>query len=153
MDKLEKIMEGKMEGKVERNIERTFVIIKPDAVMRNLTGVILMEYESNDLHLLKLKMQNATPEILKQHYAEHVEKSFYPDLEKFMLSGPLVAMVLEGEDAIEKVRRLNGATNPDKAEPQSIRGKYGTTTTINCVHGSDSKTSSQREIEIWFSEK
>lgn len=142
-----------MEKAKSENMEKTFVIIKPDAVKRNLTGVILTEYESNDLHLLKLKMLNATPEILKQHYAEHVEKPFYSDLEQFMLSGPLVAMVLEGEDAIGKVRKLNGATNPENAEPQSIRGKYGKTTTVNCVHGSDSLKSSQREIEIWFSDK
>jgi nucleoside-diphosphate kinase len=98
-------------------------------------------------------MQYATPEILRQHYIEHVEKSFYPDLEKFMLSGPLIAMVLEGEDAIDKVRRLNGATNPENAESKTIRGRFGTSTTVNCVHGSDSVASSQREIAIWFSNK
>ncbi len=142
-----------MEEKKGKNIERTFVIIKPDAVNRNLTGVILTEYESNALHLLRLEMQYATPEILRQHYIEHVEKSFYPDLEKFMLSGPLIAMVLEGEDAIDKVRRLNGATNPENAESKTIRGRFGTSTTVNCVHGSDSVASSQREIAIWFSNK
>ncbi len=138
---------------MNNSTEKTFVIIKPDAVEKNLVGIILSEYESKGLHLLNLKMLNATREILRQHYAEHVEKTFYPDLEKFMMSGPLVALVLEGDHAVEKVRDINGATNPENANPQSIRGRYGATTTINCVHGSDSITSGEREIEIWFSNK
>ena len=130
--------------------EQTLVLIKPDAVERNLIGKILSEYERNGLKVVKMKLLNATNEIAKEHYSEHIEKPFFNDLVEYITSGPLVAFILEGEDAISRVRALNGATNPEDAVDNTIRALYGISLSNNTVHASDSPESAKREIAIWF---
>lgn len=130
--------------------ERTLVLIKPDAVRRGLIGEILSRYERKGLTVVSAELRTATPKVLDQHYAEHVEKGFYPELREFMMTGPLLALVLEGESAIPVVRALNGATDGRKAEPGTIRGDWSLSNQANLVHGSDSAESAAREIEIWF---
>lgn len=132
------------------SLERTLVIIKPDAVRRRLIGEIIKTYEEKGLNIEKLKMLRADDETLKAHYMSHLHKPFYDRLFKFMQSGPVIAMVLNGSNAIEMVRILNGATNPCEAVSGSIRGRFATDVTENCVHSSDSIESAEREIEIWF---
>lgn len=131
-------------------MERTFVMVKPNGVRRNLTGEIIRRYERTGLKIIAMKMILISPELAKKHYQEHVEKDFYPDLETFITSGPVVAMILEGEEAIEVARKLNGATDPVMAVPGSIRGDLGRKKTENIVHGSDSKESAAREINLFF---
>lgn len=131
-------------------MEKTLVIIKPDAVKRGLIGTIIEMYEKKALKIAAMKLQVATDQILNQHYHEHIGKPFYPSLVDFMKSGPLVVMVLEGDGAVEKVRKINGATNPLKAEFGTIRALYAESTTFNCVHGSDSVENGIKESEIWF---
>lgn len=130
--------------------ERTLVLIKPDAVQRGLAGEILSRYERKGLHIAAADLRQADAEILDQHYAEHVEKGFYPELRSFMSSGPLIALVLEGDSAITAVRTLNGSTDGRKAEPGTIRGDLSLSNQENLVHGSDSAESAAREIELWF---
>ncbi len=130
--------------------ERTFVLIKPDAVRRGLTGRILDRYLARGLTLVAMQMRIASPELTDQHYAEHLDKPWYPQLRDFLTSGPLVALVVEGERAIEAVRRLNGATDALAAEPGSIRGDWSVSGRENLVHGSDSPASAIREITLWF---
>lgn len=130
--------------------EQTLVLIKPDAVERNLIGKILSEYERNGLKIVEMKLLNATTEIAKKHYAEHIEKPFFNDLVEYITSGPLVALILEGEDAIRRVRALNGATNPTDASDNTIRALYGISLSNNTVHASDSPESAVKEIAIWF---
>ncbi|WP_027108371.1 nucleoside-diphosphate kinase [Lacticigenium naphthae] len=131
-------------------LERTFVLIKPDAVERNVIGNILSEYERNGLKIVKMKMIEATESIAKKHYAAHIEKSFFSELLAYITSGPLVALILEGEDAITRVRTLNGATNPEKATDNTIRALYGIDKSRNTVHASDSQESAEKEIALWF---
>jgi len=135
-----------------RNMEQTLVIIKPDGVKRALIGRIIERYEVKNLKIRAMKFESATQEILEKHYEEHVGKAFYDDLLTFMKSGPIVVMALYGENAIELVRKINGATDFLKADSGSIRGQYAFCTTENLVHGSDSKASAEREIGIWFPE-
>ncbi|GAA1903843.1 nucleoside-diphosphate kinase [Arthrobacter gandavensis] len=134
--------------------ERTLVLIKPDGVKRNLTGTILGRIEAKGYVLAELKKMNATRELLEEHYAEHVGKPFYEPLVEFMLSGPVVAAVFEGQRVIEGFRSLAGATEPTTAAPGTIRGDFGrdwgTKVQQNLVHGSDSAESAEREIGIWF---
>lgn len=130
--------------------EQTLVLIKPDAVERDLIGKILTEYERNGLEIVEMKLLTATPEIAEQHYAEHIEKPFFDELVEYITSGPLVALVLEGEDAIRRVRALNGATNPEDAVDNTIRALYGISLSNNTVHASDSVESAKKEISIWF---
>lgn len=130
--------------------EQTLVLIKPDAVERNLIGRILTEYERNGLEIVKMKMMTATAEIAEEHYAEHKEKPFFRDLVDYITSGPLIAFVLEGENAINRVRALNGATNPEDAADNTIRALYGISLSNNTVHASDSPKSAEKEIAIWF---
>lgn len=134
--------------------ERTLVLIKPDGVKRNLTGSILGRIEAKGYVLAELKKMNATRELLEEHYAEHVGKPFYEPLVEFMLSGPVVAAVFEGQRVIEGFRSLAGATEPTTAAPGTIRGDFGrdwgTKVQQNLVHGSDSAESAEREIGIWF---
>ena len=134
--------------------ERTLVLIKPDGVKRNLTGAILARIEAKGYTLAELKKMDATRELLEAHYAEHVGKPFYEPLVEFMLSGPVVAAVFEGQRVIEGFRSLAGATEPTAAAPGTIRGDFGrdwgTKVQQNLVHGSDSPESAEREIGIWF---
>ena len=131
-------------------IEQTLVLIKPDAVERNLIGKILSEYERNGLEVVEMKLLNATTEIAEAHYSEHVEKSFFNELVEYITSGPLVAFILKGENAISRVRALNGATNPEDAVDNTIRALYGISLSNNTVHASDSPESAKKEIAIWF---
>ena len=133
-------------------MERTFAMIKPDAVQRGLTGTILARYEAKGLKIAAMKLMNVTEELAKQHYAKHVEKPFFPGLLEFITSGPVVALVLEGNNAVAEVRKMNGATNPLEAACGTIRGDFAQITSRNVVHGSDSVESAEREIAIYFSE-
>lgn len=130
--------------------QRTLVIIKPDAVRRGLTGKILTRYEEKGLKVEAMEMRHVTAELSDAHYAEHFERDFYPPLRDFITSGPLVVAVLSGDEAIEIVRTLNGATDGRKAAPGTIRGDYSTSNRENLVHGSDSTESANREIALWF---
>ena len=134
--------------------ERTLVLVKPDGVSRGLAGAILARVEAKGYQLAELKLLTATRELLEQHYAEHEGKPFYEPLVEFMLSGPVVAAVFEGERVIEGFRSLAGATDPTSAAPGTIRGDFGRDWGLkvqqNLVHGSDSPESAEREIAIWF---
>ncbi|MCC2592587.1 nucleoside-diphosphate kinase [Tessaracoccus sp. OS52] len=130
--------------------EQTFVIIKPDAVASGYVGNILSRYESAGLRIAELDMRTIDGEFSDRHYAEHLERDFYPPLREFMTSGPLIAGILKGEDAVSRVREINGATDPAKAEPGTIRADFATSTRQNCVHGSDSADSAASEIALWF---
>jgi nucleoside-diphosphate kinase len=129
---------------------RTLVLLKPDAVRRGLVGAIVSRYESKGLTIVAMEQRTIDASVADQHYAEHVEKGFYPALRDFVTSGPLVALVLEGDEAVEIVRALNGATDGRKAAPGTIRGDLSISNQQNLVHGSDSPESAEREIAIWF---
>jgi nucleoside-diphosphate kinase len=130
--------------------ERTLLLFKPDAVRRGLLGTLLARFEAKGLSIVALEMRHIDGAKADEHYAEHVERDFYPPLRKFVTSGPLVAAVLEGDEAIEVVRTLNGATDGRKAAPGTIRGDYALSNRENLVHGSDSPESAEREIKLWF---
>lgn len=132
------------------NIERTFVAIKPDAVQRGLMGRIITRFEEKGFKIIAMKMLEVTNEQAASHYAEHVGKPFYPGLIQFITSAPIVAMVVEGIDAIEEVRHIVGATNPDKADVGSIRADFSPLMKCNCIHASDSVDSANREMAIYF---
>ncbi len=134
-------------------MERSLVLIKPDAVRKNLIGKIISIYEGNNLKVIALRMENITKEFASKHYEEHIGKDFYMPLLDFITSGPLCALVLEGENAIERIREINGNTNPEKAKEGTIRKMYASGKTENCVHASDSLDSAKREIELWFGER
>lgn len=131
--------------------EQTLVIIKPDGVKRGLIGRIISMYEDKQLNIKDMRFLTATEDLLAKHYEEHQGKDFYPRLISFMTSGPCLVMVLEGDNAVSLVRKINGATNFLDADCGSIRGKFANHTTHNLVHGSDSTQSAVREIKIWFS--
>jgi nucleoside-diphosphate kinase len=134
--------------------QRSLVLVKPDGVRRGLTGEILRRIEAKGYTLVALDLRTATREVLARHYAEHEGKPFYEPLVEFMLSGPVVAMVLEGERVIEGFRSLAGTTDPTTAAPGTIRGDlgrdWGLAVQQNLVHGSDAPESAAREIGIWF---
>ena len=130
--------------------QRTLVLLKPDAVRRGLAGALLSRYESKGLRIVAMDLRTIDGETADRHYAEHVEKAFYPPLRAFVTSGPSVALVFEGDEAVEVVRALNGATDGRKAAPGSIRGDYSLSNRENLVHGSDSEESAAREIAIFF---
>ena len=130
--------------------ERTLVLLKPDAVARGLIGEIIRRYEAKGLAVAALELRTADVAIAQQHYAEHVGRDYYPTLEEFITSGPLVAVVLEGERAIEAVRSINGTTDSAVAAPGTIRGDLSLFKNRNLVHASDAPESAAREIEIWF---
>ena len=130
--------------------QRTLVLLKPDTVRRGLVGEVLGRFEAKGLRIVAMELRTIDAELADQHYAEHVEKAFYPPLRDFVVSGPMVAMVLEGDEAIEVVRALNGATDGRKAAPGTIRGDLSLSNRENLVHGSDSEESAAREIKIWF---
>jgi nucleoside-diphosphate kinase len=133
-------------------MERTLILVKPDAFARNLSGEIIARFERKGLRLAALKQMTMTTELAEQHYAEHAEKPFFGELTSFITSGPLVAMVLEGDRAIEAARQVIGATDPLKAAPGSIRGDFATEVGQNMVHGSDAPESAAREVALFFPE-
>ncbi len=130
--------------------QRTLVLFKPDAVRRGLVGNILSRFESKGLGIVALELRHIDVEQADAHYAEHVDRDFYPPLREFVTSGPLVAAVLEGDEAIEVVRLINGATDGRKAAPGTIRGDLSVSNRENLVHGSDGEESAAREIALWF---
>ncbi|MBC7593246.1 MAG: nucleoside-diphosphate kinase [Kineosporiaceae bacterium] len=130
--------------------QRTLVLLKPDAVKRGLVGNILARYEAKGLSIVALEQRVIDAALSDRHYADHVDKDFYPPLRDFVTSGPLVAVVFEGDEAIAVVRELNGATDGRKAVPGSIRGDLSLSNRENLVHGSDSEESAAREIALWF---
>jgi nucleoside-diphosphate kinase len=130
--------------------ERTLVLLKPDAIRRGLVGEIIRRYEVKGLSIVTIDWRRIDDAFADRHYAEHVERDFYPPLRDFVTSGPIVAMVLEGDAAIDVVRELNGATDGRKAVPGSIRGDLSLSNRENLVHGSDSADSAKREIALWF---
>ena len=130
--------------------ERTLILVKPDAFARNLTGEIIARFERKGLKLAALKLETLTRATAQQHYAEHDGKPFFGELVEFITSGPLVAMVFEGDSAVEAARQVIGATNPLQSAPGSIRGDFATSIGANMVHGSDSTESATREIGIFF---
>jgi nucleoside-diphosphate kinase len=135
-------------------IERTLILVKPDGVARGLTGEVLRRVEAKGYRVVALEMRMASDELLAEHYAEHAGKPFYQPLVEFMMSGPIVATVAQGERVIEGFRALAGATDPTAAVPGTIRGDlgrdWGQSVQKNIVHGSDSVQSAQREIGLWF---
>ena len=131
-------------------MERTLILVKPDAFARNLTGEIISRFERKGLSLVALALTTITRELAQRHYAEHDGKPFFGELVEFITSGPLVAMVLEGEQAIVAARQVIGATNPLEAATGSIRGDYAVAVGQNMVHGSDSPESSAREVALFF---
>lgn len=131
-------------------VERTLILIKPDAVQRRLTGCILGRLEDKGLKIVGLKLIRITPELAKQHYAEHVSKPFYSGLEEFITSAPVVAACIEGPEAISVVRLMMGPTNGRQAPPGTIRGDYGISRQMNLIHGSDGPEAAKREIQLYF---
>ena len=131
-------------------MERTFILLKPDCVQRGLMGQVLTRFENKGLNCIAIKMLRITPELAKQHYAEHVEKGWYPALEGFIIGGPVVAMVLEGLEAIRVVREMLGATSGLKAAAGTIRGDFSSSRQMNLVHGSDGPEAAAREIALYF---
>lgn len=134
-------------------MERTLIIAKPDAIQRGLIGEIISRFERKGLKLIGIKMSSLDQAMLRSHYAEHVDKSFYKGLEQFMKSSPVVVMAWEGYECVESVRTLVGATNPREASPGSIRGDLAIGTGRNLVHASDSKSSGEAEVASFFSDK
>lgn len=132
-------------------MQQTLVLLKPDCVERRLIGQVIARFEAKGLNIVAMKMLRVTPELSKQHYQEHVEKPFYQGLEDFITAAPIVAMVLEGLDAITVVRNMLGATNGLKAAPGTIRGDFSSSRQMNLVHASDSPESAAREVQLYFS--
>ena len=130
--------------------ERTLVLLKPDTVRRGLVGEVTSRFEAKGLSIVRMELRTIDGELADQHYAEHVERDFYPPLREFVTGGPLVAMVLEGDGAIAVVRALAGATDGRKAAPGTIRGDLSVSNRENLVHGSDAAESAERELAIWF---
>lgn len=133
-------------------MERTLILVKPDAFARSLTGEIIARFERKGLRLAALQQLTMSRELAERHYAEHEGKGFYAELVDFITSGPLVAMVLEGEQAVAAARQVIGATDPLQAAPGSIRGDLATSVGQNMVHGSDSPESAAREVALFFPE-
>jgi nucleoside-diphosphate kinase len=133
-------------------MERSLILLKPDAVERRLIGRLIARFEDKAITIVGLKMLQVTPELSKQHYAEHVEKPFYGGLEQFITSSPVVAMVLEGLDVIRVVREMLGATNGLNAAPGTIRGDFSSSRQMNLVHASDGAEAAAREINLYFNE-
>ncbi len=133
-------------------MEQTLILVKPDAFARNLSGEIITRFERKGLTLAALQLMTMTRELAQRHYAEHEGKPFYEELVQFITSGPIVAMVLEGDQAVEAARQVIGATNPLQASPGSIRGDYAIEVGQNMVHGSDAPESAAREVALFFPE-
>ncbi|WP_068672005.1 nucleoside-diphosphate kinase [Oceanobacillus sp. Castelsardo] len=134
-------------------MEKTFLMVKPDGVQRNLIGEIVSRFESKGYKLAGAKMMSVSQELAEQHYGEHKEKPFFGELVDFITSGPVFAMVWEGENVICTARNMMGKTNPSEASPGTVRGDYGLTVGKNVIHGSDSKDSAEREINLFFNQE
>ncbi len=132
-------------------MERTLVLLKPDCVQRRLMGCMISRFEEKGLDIVAMKLMQVTPELARRHYAEHVKKAWYPQLEEFITASPVVAMILEGPRAVGVVREMVGVTNGLEAAPGTIRGEFGTSQQMNLVHASDGPDSALREMEIFFS--
>jgi len=132
--------------------ERTLVLCKPDAVQRGRVGQIISRFENKGLKIAGMKMLHVDEALAARHYQEHVEKPFYPMLRDFITSSPVIALAIEGDNAVDVVRTLMGTTNPQKAVPGTIRGDFGINLTKNLAHGSDSPASAEREIGLFFDE-
>jgi nucleoside-diphosphate kinase len=133
-------------------VDRTLILVKPDAFARNLTGEILARFERKGLQIVALKLMTMDRSLAEEHYAEHDGKPFFGELVDFITSGPLVAMVLEGHEAVVAARQVIGATNPLEAAPGSIRGDFALEVGQNMVHGSDSNEAAAREVGLFFPE-
>src|SRR6185503_11216586 len=131
-------------------MERTLILLKPDCVQRRLMGRVIARFEDKGLAIIAMKMMRVTPELAKKHYAEHVQKPFYPALESFITGGPIVAAVIEGLEAIRVVREMLGATSGLKAAPGTIRGDFSSSRQMNLVHASDGPDAAKREIDLYF---
>ena len=129
---------------------KTFFMIKPDGVQRNLVGEIISRVEAKGFSITKIKMMTISKELAEQHYGEHKDKPFFNDLVSFITSGPVVAMQVEGENVVLQIRNLMGATNPSESTPGSIRGDLATELDKNVVHGSDSDESAEKELSLFF---
>ncbi len=133
-------------------MERTLVLLKPDCVQRRLMGRVIARFEDKGLRIAAMKLMRMTPELARRHYAEHVAKGWYPELEAFITGGPLVAMVIAGPEAIAVVRSMAGATNGLKAAAGTIRGDFSASQQMNLVHASDGPDSAQRELALFFTD-
>lgn len=133
-------------------MEKTFLMVKPDGVQRNLIGEIVSRFEKKGFRLVAAKLMNVSTELAEEHYGEHKERPFFGELVDFITSGPVFAMVWEGENVISVARQMMGATNPKDAAPGTIRGDFGVNVGKNVIHGSDSPESAVREIGIFFNE-
>jgi nucleoside-diphosphate kinase len=134
-------------------LERTFIAVKPDGVQRGIVGEIIRRFETKGFTLVGLKLLQVSRELAEQHYDVHKERPFFPGLVEFITSGPVVAMVWEGDGVIASARKLIGATNPLNAEPGTIRGDFGVSIGRNLIHGSDAPETAQREIGLWFKDE
>ncbi|TLS35920.1 nucleoside-diphosphate kinase [Pseudalkalibacillus caeni] len=134
-------------------MEKTFLMVKPDGVQRNLVGEIVSRFEKKGFNLVGGKLMTISKDLAETHYGEHKERPFFGELVDFITSGPVFAMVWEGENVIATARTMMGATNPADAAPGTIRGDYGVQVSMNVIHGSDSPESAEREISLFFDEK
>ncbi|NGQ94571.1 nucleoside-diphosphate kinase [Brevibacillus sp. SYP-B805] len=132
-------------------MEKTFIMVKPDGVQRNLIGEIVSRFEKKGFTLVGAKLMNVSRELAEKHYAEHKERPFFGELVDFITSGPVFAMVWQGNNVIATARSMMGKTNPADAAPGTIRGDYAVSVGMNIIHGSDSPESAEREINLWFS--
>lgn len=133
-------------------MEKTLVLVKPDGVQKKICGEVISRFERKGLSIEAIRMEQISPELAKKHYAVHEGKPFFDGLIQFITSGPLLAMVISGENAIAAVRQINGATNPIEAVPGSIRGDFATSIDENIVHASDAPETAAQEIALWFPE-
>ncbi|MCF6095342.1 nucleoside-diphosphate kinase [Microaerobacter geothermalis] len=133
-------------------MEKTFIMVKPDGVQRNLIGEIISRFEKKGFQLVGGKLMQVSRELAEKHYAEHKEKPFFGELVDFITSGPVFAMVWQGNNVISVARQMMGKTNPADAAPGTIRGDYGVSVGMNIIHGSDGPESAEREIALWFNE-
>jgi nucleoside-diphosphate kinase len=131
-------------------MERTLILLKPDCVQRRLMGRVIARFEDKGLNIIAMKMMRVSPDLAKQHYAEHMKKDWYPALEGFITGGPIVAAVIEGLEAIRVVREMLGATSGLKAAPGTVRGDFSSSRQMNLVHGSDGLDAAKREIALYF---
>ena len=131
-------------------MQRTLVLLKPDCVQRRLMGEVITRFENKGLNIIAMKMLQVTPELARQHYAEHVDKPFYPGLETFITGAPVVAMIVQGLDVIRVVREMVGATSGLNAMAGTIRGDYSSSRQKNLVHASDGSEAADREIQLYF---
>lgn len=134
-------------------MEKTLVLLKPDALQRRLIGAVISRFEQKGFAIRALKMMRISPALAKKHYAALLDRPFYPDLEKYMTGGPVLALILEGDHVVDVVRRMIGSTNGAEALPGTIRGDYSLSTRTNIVHASDSIASAKREIALFFPNK